>query len=263
MNIEGVSEEGDVKLTASRDMHLKTMDGPRSSEVSEATSCSKPPFEGEPLGVITDWAEDAGGQTSSIYAEAAQNIETSSKSGFTKVTAKGLIDIRSLDSALKVTAKSDVDIKSEQGSAKLSASGDVDILAEGDLKLTAEGDVGIKGIGVGILAKLNVDVIATAEVNISSIAAINLETLIMTTAIATTTGLIAAGIPVESLFDYAGSPSTPGTADSATSASTAKLASAVRAIDVKSLMIVPEHESWTRDPDEESCPTPRNKKYQG
>ena len=49
----------------------------------------------------------------------------------------------------------------------------------------------------------------------------------------------------------------------ADSAKTAGKAEAVTSLKITDHMVRPEHEGWTRDEDENSCKTPRNKNYQG
>ena len=54
-----------------------------------------------------------------------------------------------------------------------------------------------------------------------------------------------------------------GDASGAASADVADSAETVDSDDIQQKMVVPKHESWTRDEDEANCKTPRNPKYQG
>lgn len=188
MNFEVISQAGDVRLNASRDLTLKTLNGPKATAVAEKQTVNKPPYAGKPLGVIRDWAEAGGSATSKIKFDSHGTLVARSSGGSVEITAKNSVDLRALG---------------------------------GNVNLQSGGDVSIKGA--------------------------NLRTSVGTT------GMYAehdGPKEVKSLGNASGAVAAEGTTSSKSDV-------------VKPKMIVPEHESWTRDEDEVIAPTPRNAKYQG
>jgi hypothetical protein len=191
MGLSFISTAADVKITASRDLHLKTTNGDSASAVSESTSTVSPPYSGNGLGVIRDYAEDAGSGTSRI-----------------KINASDGVDIRADGDTVLVTASDTIELNSIGGDVTLEGSGNVNL--KGSTLTTAFGSVGYVAID--------------GEEG---------------------------PIPVKSLGNFAGAGNTADQAD------------AVSSEDVTGKMIIPEHESWTRDEDESILKTPRNKSYKG
>lgn len=112
MNIEAVSTEANIKLTASRDFHIKTTNGPKASAVAEKSFCTKPPWSGDPLGLRRDYAEEAGSDTSKIFINSVQGLDARVDTGYMKFSAKDRIDIRSNSSSLNLQSSSPLNIKS-------------------------------------------------------------------------------------------------------------------------------------------------------
>jgi hypothetical protein len=204
MNVEALSSSGNLKLTASRDIHLKTTAGDQASSVSESASCNSPPYSGNPLGYIRDYEEEAGSGTSKIFINGHDGIEVRADSGSINITASDGIDIRSIGSGIKLTGGSTIDL------------------------------------------------VAPASINNESA-----TFSIIAGNFATTCGE----------YGFVASPDDPiitlGTGQPASPAGTADQADEVSGDGIQQKMIVPQHESWTRDEDETNCPTPRNPKYQG
>lgn len=201
-NVEVFSTAANVKISASRDLHLKTFKGPTAQAVPEKIWCVKPPWAGEALGLRRDWAEEAGSATSKLFINAIDGSEYRIDDGF-----------------LKITAKSNIDLRSIGGNVNEQASGNINHKAGGminDQSGTINHNAGI----------INGTVYAAGEF-------------------------------IGTFSNGSGSPGAAGSAD------TASQITKVAFEEVKPKMIVPEHESWTRDEDEALCPTSRNPKYQG
>ena len=207
LNIEMLSGSGNIKLTAARDIHLKTTDGPAGGAVSENASCNLPPWSGEPLGFIRDYAEEGGSGTSKVFINAVDGIDARADNGGIKVSAQSTLDLRSMSDAVNVT-----------GSGTVSVSGS---------------DVELQGGTVGV----------TAGNFATSVGSFGFQ------AVDGEEG----PIPIISNGDASG----------AASADVADSAETVDSDDIQQKMVVPKHESWTRDEDEANCKTPRNPKYQG
>lgn len=104
-NIEMLSTHANIKISASRDLHLKTFKGPTASAVELKITASKPPWTGKPLGVCRDWAEEAGSKTSKIFINAVDGSEYRVDDGFLKISSKTNIDIRSIEGTINEQAK--------------------------------------------------------------------------------------------------------------------------------------------------------------
>jgi len=201
-NIEMLSTHANIKIAASRDMHLKTFKGPIAPAIPKKIWCVKPPWAGDPLGLRRDWPEEAGSPTSKIYINTVDGSEYRVDDGF-----------------LKITAKTNIDLKSMNG---------------------------------------NINEQAALVINRKAGGPINDQAAVINHNAAVINGTIY--MAEEFIGEFTeGS----GSAGPAESAETAKQGDSNPFDPVKPKMIVPEHESWTRDEDEPLCPTPRNPKYQG
>jgi hypothetical protein len=201
-NIELLSTDANIKISASRDLYLKTFAGPRASFIPYKEFCTKPPYSGQPLGLRRDYEEEAGSVTSKIFIETVDGSDFRINSGPLIVSAKDRIDIKSISDKLDLQAANSINLKTS--------------------------------------AKINLQ---TGVINLNS------GSILGRTYYGTFVGNHPDG----------GTPP-PGGANSADTAASAKK---VPFMQIKPKMIVPEHESWTRDEDEPKCATPRNPKYQG
>ena len=126
VNLEGkhdirlLSNSADIMLTASRDIQLKTINGPKASPAS-AEQISEPGGRG----LIYRWAEKGGSGTSSVRIDSSQNVEVAAKNHI-RITSKDSMNIRSMGSTLN-----------------LQSGGDFSINAGGNLKHTTAGGTGI------------------------------------------------------------------------------------------------------------------------
>ena len=104
-NVEMLSTNANIKISASRDLHLKTFKGPTADAVAAKIVGNLPPWTGKPLGVCRDWAEEAGSKTSKIFINAVDGSEYRVDDGFLKISSKNNIDIRSIDGTINEQAK--------------------------------------------------------------------------------------------------------------------------------------------------------------
>lgn len=139
-NVEVLSTDANVKIAASRDLHLKTFNGPKASAVSERTWCSPPPWSGDPLGLRRDWAEEAGSSTSKIYINSVDGTDVRVDNGALKLTAKSNIEIRSVNTAINIQAPATVGITTAHFATTVDAYGFVAIDGE-------EGPIPIETLG--------------------------------------------------------------------------------------------------------------------
>lgn len=188
MGLQFLSGGGDIKITASRAIHLKTTNGENAGGVGASTSCSLPPYRNGPMGLVRNYAEEGGSGTSSIYINASNTVEA----------------------------------KADGGGVRLNSGGSIDLLSGSNINLDA-----------GSTLNLSASSIATSADGVLGMYAGETDQA-----------------PVYSYFDASG-------------ASGASGAAAASGESVRDKMIVPKHESWTRDEDEGQCKTPRNKNYQG
>lgn len=240
MNVEALSEQAQFKVTASRDIVLKTTNGGRAEAVAEKTQASPPPYKGKPLGVIRDWAEEGGSTTSQLKIDIVENIDMRSNTGTIRITGKNDVDIRSMSNSIHLQGSKDIHLKSQN--IKLQGS-NIDVNAGSSLKLTGS-DAHLKGntvyLGGGSLLHSS----AGAQMTRFGL-----------------TSYILNNIPVESL-NNATSPSSAGSADTAAAAITANTVEQEPVVD-KMIRPLHETEEWVRDEDESICKTPRNSKYKG
>lgn len=110
-NVEVLSTDANVKIAASRDMHLKTFKGPRATPIPERTWCVKPPWKGDPLGLRRDYAEEGGSPTSKMFIETVDGSDYRVNEGYMKLTAKNNIEIRSMSGSINEQAASTINRK--------------------------------------------------------------------------------------------------------------------------------------------------------
>lgn len=94
LNVETISTQGDVKLTASRSVHITTIDGPSGGAVAGSKTISQPPYAGKGLGVLKDHAEAAPSGTSGVFITGASSIDART-SGSLRLTSQDAFDLRS------------------------------------------------------------------------------------------------------------------------------------------------------------------------
>jgi hypothetical protein len=122
VNIEGKhdvrlkSTAADVMITASRDIQLKTYDGPRAPAVAEEG------FGTDEKGWIYRWSEKGGASTSSIRFDTAQNIEGKAKSKI-NITSISTMNLKSTGSTINVQAGADININATGNIHHTSAGG--------------------------------------------------------------------------------------------------------------------------------------------
>jgi len=106
VNLEAVqdvrllSTQADVMATASRDIQLKTTNGPKAAPVSEKALCST-----GKVGYIYEWAEKGGSNTSSIRLDSANDVTTIAQLNI-NVSAKQGLNLRSMSSSVNVQGAS-------------------------------------------------------------------------------------------------------------------------------------------------------------
>ena len=93
-NIELLSTDANIKISASRDMYLKTFDGPRAPYWPYREWCSGPPWRGDPLGLRRDYEEEAGSITSKIFIDTVDGSEYRIVDGPMILSAKDRVDIK-------------------------------------------------------------------------------------------------------------------------------------------------------------------------
>lgn len=107
-----LSTDADVMATASRDIHLKTFDGPKAPKISEEQFCDLPPLHGGPKkGWVYRWGEKGGSDTSKIRLNAVDTIEQRSEKGGVDITGKTTIHIKAMDSVVNVQAGTHINLK--------------------------------------------------------------------------------------------------------------------------------------------------------
>ena len=105
-DVRVLSSQADVMVTASRDISLKTLDGPIAQPVSEQSSCST-----GTKGLIYDWPEKGGSSTSAIHIDAAQDIDIRSMEGL-NLTAKNSLNVKSMTSSINLQSSANININS-------------------------------------------------------------------------------------------------------------------------------------------------------
>ena len=134
-----LSSQADVMLTASRDIHLKTLNGPKASAAPEEQYCSSPT-----KGWVYHWAEKGGSGTSFIRFDSAQSIEGRALLNL-NLTSKSSFNARSMDSSFNLQAGSDINIKGSALHHTVASTGLVAIDNDGvpsQIPVIAIGDAG-------------------------------------------------------------------------------------------------------------------------
>lgn len=204
MGLGLLSSGGDIKITASRDLHLKTTNGSNAGGASGSMNCNLPPYSGVALGLIKSYEEEAGSSSSKIFINASDEINLRSDKQGLKITGKDKIELKSMTDEINLSGSNGINFLSGSVPINFNTSGGVTGL------LAIDDDTDIGG-GVDLL-------------------------------------------PVIS--------GTQGGAKSV-EVSIAFSANNISSSSSKAGMIIPQHEPWIRDEDENSCKTPRNKNYQG
>lgn len=125
MGLQFLSSGGDIKITASRAIHLKTTNGGNAGGANESSSCSTGSYKGTPQGLIRDYAEETGSGRSSVFINASQTIEVKSDAGGVQINANGPINALA------------------KGNVNLDASGTLNLVGKGGMKTQAPGVVGM------------------------------------------------------------------------------------------------------------------------
>lgn len=105
LGLQFVSQKANVKITASRDIHLKTTNGPKGGAVSESQSCSRGPYSGTGLGLLTDHAEEAGSSSSNVFIN-AQGVNVRSDAESILITSATSIQAKASSGVFKAQASS-------------------------------------------------------------------------------------------------------------------------------------------------------------
>ena len=107
-DIRALSTEADVMLSASRDIHLKTFDGPKAPMLAEEMMCMKPT-----PGWIYRWEEKGGSNTSRVRIDAVQNVEIKSDTQNIRLTAKNDVHVRSMSTLINLQSPSSINLKTD------------------------------------------------------------------------------------------------------------------------------------------------------
>lgn len=121
-NVDLLSSGGNIKITASRDLHLKTTSGATASAVSSSTSCKKPPYSGSGLGLTREWPEEAGSGSSSIFINAADKVNARANGGSISITASEALNLKSMGGTVGLQG-TEVGIKAPKFSTKVGSFG--------------------------------------------------------------------------------------------------------------------------------------------
>lgn len=111
MGINLNSSASNIKLTASRDIHLKTTNGASSGGIGSNSTCNIPPYSGGPLGLTRDYEEEAGSSTSRILINSVENIEIRSDSQSVEMTAAQKIDLFARGADLTIESGNNLNLK--------------------------------------------------------------------------------------------------------------------------------------------------------
>ena len=234
-DVRADSSDADIMLTASRDVHIKTLNGPKAPRLDEEKFCEKPT-----KGWVYRWPEKGGSDTSYIRLDAVENVEIKSDEQKIHITGKSEVHMRSVDSTVNLQARDDINIKTDS-TINLQASTDINIKADSTISNQA-------GVTINIKAGTAINEQApTINHDAPEIIGLNYYGTFI-------------GVHVVS------EPPTPSPANDASqadSATAAEESTKVPVVKVIDHMVRPNHESWTRDEDEPFCKTTRNGKYQG
>lgn len=106
-DIRLLSNEADILATASRDISLKTLNGPKANPIPEQMFCTK-----KENGLTYRWAEKGGSSTSSISFDSAQSVEARSMLNI-NMTSKSAFSARSMESTLSIQGGTAINIKAD------------------------------------------------------------------------------------------------------------------------------------------------------
>jgi hypothetical protein len=104
-DIRLLSTQADIMVTASRDINLKTKNGPTALPVLEQTSCST-----GTKGLVYDWPEKGGSSTSAIHIDSAQGLDIRAVENL-NLASKEIINIKSMTSNINLQAETNINIK--------------------------------------------------------------------------------------------------------------------------------------------------------
>lgn len=253
MNVELLSEEANIKIAASRDLHLKTFDGDRAEAVSEMIKCVPPPYAGEPLGLIRDWEEEAGSTTSRIYVNAVDDIH-----------------MRSDEESVYVTGKKNIFLKAVENDLLAQAAKNLGLIADEKFSIASNSSLHVRSNNVNLTGRATVNIKADSGYVGMQASTIGMRADNLQTSISGSLGMTAVDTEDSSLDPVASdnnfSADVTGANEISAAVPPASSGDNVTEEEIKSRMIVPLHDTvdgWERDEDELQCKTPRNKKYQG
>lgn len=234
-NIEMLSTHANIKVSASRDMYLKTFDGPRAPKIEFKEWCHIRPT--IPTSLMRDIAEEAGSTTSKLFIDTVDGSDYRITKGYWKLTARDDANIKSRQDSVHVQAKINIDLKAGQ---------DVNIEAGQTIDIKAGTEVNTSAPTLNRQASsINDEAPTINHAGFAKAYVYGAELLI---------GIVEEGVAV---------PGGAKAADSADSANEAEEAKKTEYEYVPDYMVRPDHESWIRDEDEPKCKTPRNKNWQG
>jgi hypothetical protein len=168
MNVELLSREANMKLTASRDIHVRNLKGPQAPAIPEKISTSQPPYAGKPLGLIRDFAEEAGSNTSKIFIHSIEDIHVRSDEASLYASVKKNMDLRCINGdytlqAINVGSKAEKNLVTVAGQDSSHFAGKTmmsfatltnDIQSNGNVNIRATSTISLTAALVGISGKL-------------------------------------------------------------------------------------------------------------
>jgi uncharacterized protein (DUF2345 family) len=138
-----LSTDADIMATASRDIHLKTLNGPKAPKEAEETKCMSPV-----PNLIHKFAEKGGSDTSMVRIDTIDAVEIQVSNGPLEATAKKEFNIKSLEEKINIQGKTDVNIVSDEGHFDVKAKRDVNLVSTSDsLSLQSNQDLNVKTTG--------------------------------------------------------------------------------------------------------------------
>lgn len=108
-NIEMLSTHANIRISASRDMHVKTFDGPIAPPIPKLLICNIRPK--IPTSLIRDWEEEGGSLTSKLFIDTVDGSDYRISKGYWKLTANTSIDVKSSSSHVVINAATNFDLK--------------------------------------------------------------------------------------------------------------------------------------------------------
>lgn len=111
-NIEMLSTHANIKVSASRDMYLKTFDGPAAPAIAYKEWCAIRPQ--IPTSLLRDIAEEAGAPTSKLFIDTVDGSDYRITKGYWKLTSRDDANIKSKQDNVNIQAGMTVNIKAEQ-----------------------------------------------------------------------------------------------------------------------------------------------------